>query len=96
MATHTKDDPETQEVHAYSINARKTLNVLVLKHDVKVEWLAKMCHVTPQAFGHYLSGSRPIPMHVAALTDLALGGNDMLLCMASMEGITAMITGEAS
>lgn len=95
MATQTKDEHEPQEVHAYSVNARKTLNMLVLKHGVKVEWLALMCHVTPQAFGHYLGGSRPIPMHVAALVDVALGCNDMLSCMASMEGISGLVIGEA-
>lgn len=84
--TAPQDESEPREVHPYSVNARKTLNFLIAKFDVKVEWLAKVCKCTPQAMGHYQSGSRPIPMHIGALVDQALGCDDMAQCMASMEG----------
>lgn len=96
MTNTSKVESSKEEVHPYSVNARKRLNQLIAQHDVKAEWLAMRCHVTPQAMGHYRSGDRPIPMHVGALIDEALGGHEMLLCMANMEGIQALGAGEAA
>jgi len=93
MASPEKYESNLPGEHPYSINARRCLNDLIFRHNVKAEWLAKVCQVTPQGMSLYRNGERPIPVHVAVLVDQAFGGNDMLNTIAAMEGV---IIGEVS
>jgi len=86
MNTQPKDDPEIEMSHMYSINARDTLDELIRSERIKAEWLAKVTGISPQLLSKYRTGGAPLPFHVAALIDNALGQTVFYDLFASMVG----------
>lgn len=84
--------PTAQEISGndrrnhYEEAARKALVRLLDEEHIKLEYLAMVCGTSHQALGKYKSGAAPLPLHVAAQIDNALGEPIFFSLYAAMVG----------